>query len=90
MSTTRISIATALVALAAAAPVAAARPVDPGYTAPTPTPPVQTVVVHESQFDLGDAAIGAAAAGGLIALGGAVVLVARRPREDSGAPVGAH
>lgn len=83
-------LAATLAAIAVAAPVASARPIDDGYTAPKPvtTPALQTVVVHHSGFDWADAAIGGAAAAGLLGLAGAGVLVARRPREDANAPLG--
>jgi len=90
------TMAAALATLVVAAPFAAARPVDPGYTAPERAPvalnapATPTIVVHQTGFDWLDAAIGAAAAGGLVALGGAVLLIARRPREDAEAPLGAH
>ncbi len=98
MPSTRRTIATALTALAATAPVAAARPVDPGYIPPksqpvavSPSAPgVRTVVVHRSGFDWLDAAIGAAVAAGLLSLTGAAVIVARRSPDDGNAAIGAH
>ena len=98
MSTHRIGITTALVTLAAAAPVAAARPLEPEYVPPkqqpvaatASTPDVRTVVVHRSGFDWLDAAIGAAVAAGILSLAGAGVIVARRSPDDSGAPLGAR
>jgi hypothetical protein len=88
------TVAAALATLAVGAPLASARPIDPGYVAPkhvtvavTPTP---TVVTTDSGFDWLDAAIGAAVATGVFSLTGAGVLVARRPREDANAPLGAH
>jgi hypothetical protein len=98
MPSNRRTIAATLAALAATAPAAAARPVDPGYVPPTqqpvaatPSPPqVRTVVVHTSGFDWLDAAIGAAVAAGVLSLTGAAVLIVRRSQDDANAPLGAH
>jgi hypothetical protein len=83
-------LAATMALIAITAPVASARPIDDGYTAPKPvtTPALRTVVVHQSGFDWADAAIGGAAAAGLLGLTGAAMLVARRPREDANAPLG--
>jgi hypothetical protein len=97
MQRTTTTIAAALATLAVAAPVAAARPIEPGYVAAPKlvpvtqgTPVVRTVVVHQTGFDWLDAAIGAAVAAGLLSLTGAGVLVVRRPREDASPALGAH
>jgi hypothetical protein len=94
-TSTSTRVAAALVALAVAAPIAAARPVHVGATARKPTSPaaspVQKVVVaRDTGFDWADAAIGGAVAAGLFGVAGAGVLIARRPREDTASALGAH
>ena len=49
----------------------------------------KVVITRDTDFDWTDAAIGGAVAAGLFGVAGAGVLIARRPREDSG-PLGAH
>jgi hypothetical protein len=95
MPTTRIRVGAALAALVIAAPVAAAKPIYGGESAFQPTPaaaaPAQkVVVVHDTGFDWSDAAIGGAVAVGLFGIAGTGVLVARRPRQDTGPALGAH
>ena len=97
MASTRIRtrFGAALVALAVVAPAAAAKPIYGGEPVPTPTPaaaaPVQKVVVtRDAGFDWTDAAIGGAVAVGLLGVTGTGVLIARRPREDTGSALGAH
>jgi hypothetical protein len=92
---TRIRLGAALVALAVAAPIASAKPIPGGDSVPeaTPTaaPSVQAVVVtRDAGFDWTDAAIGGAAAAGLLGVAGAGLLAARRPGDDTGPAVGAH
>jgi hypothetical protein len=93
---TRIRVGAALAVLAVAAPVAAAKPIYGGEPAPTPTPtpaaaaPVEVVVTRDTGFDWTDAAIGGAVAAGLLGITGGGVLIARRPREDTGSALGAH
>lgn len=94
MANTRTRLGAALVALAVAAPVAAAKPISGSESSRTTTPaaaaPVQTVVVtRDAGFDWTDAAIGGAMAAGLFGVAGAGMLAARRP-EDTGPAVGAH
>jgi hypothetical protein len=80
----------ALAALTVGAPIASARPVDHFarfHSAQTPV--VETTVVHQGGFDWGDAAIGAAAAAGVLGMAGAGVLVARRHGDDAQRPAAA-
>ena len=91
----RTRLAAALLALAVAAPVAAARPIHGVEHSRTATPaaaaPVQKVVVTRDRgFDWTDAAIGGAVAVALLGVTGTGVLIARRPDEDTGSAVGAH
>jgi len=79
-----ITCLAALAALTVGAPIATARPVDHFarfHTAKAPV--VKTTVVHQGGFDWGDAAIGAAAAAGVLGMAGAGVLVARRHGDDA-------
>ena len=85
----------AILAALAVAPAAQARPLDPGYQAPTPVisspaSPSETIVVRDGGFDWSDAAVGAAAAGGLVALLGAATLTRTRTRTHDQAPFGAR
>jgi hypothetical protein len=91
----RTRLGAALLALAVAAPVAAAKPIYGGEPAPTPTPaaaaPAQKVIVtRDMGFDWTDAAIGGAVAVALLGVTGTGVLIARRPGEDTGSALGAH
>ncbi len=92
----RTRLGAALLALAVAAPVAAAKPmIYSGDQARTTTPaaaaPVQKVVVtRDTGFDWTDAAIGGAVAVALLGVTGTGVLIARRPGEDTGSALGAH
>jgi len=89
MYRTGTRIAAALATLALAAPIAAAHPIAEGSSAASPVTPAASVATN-SGFDWLDAAIGAAVATGVFSLSGAGVLVARRPREDANAALGAH
>jgi hypothetical protein len=103
--TRRARALVAVLAALAVAPAAQAQPIDPGYDSPapvnsvyerpapanvTPAPPGDTVVVHDGAFDWSDAAVGAAAAGGLVALLGAATLTRTRTRTPDQAPFGAR
>jgi hypothetical protein len=91
-------VAVAATALLIAASAGQARPIHDGSrarasatptsarTAPSSTP----TIVHHSDFDWSDAAVGAAGAGGFCALLGAGALLSRRTRRMAEPPLGAR